>query len=90
LVIPPRSLVLAQVTVVRGSELAQSVNRRLHLASIPGNAAAGAGKTGTFLGERYRCIARRCGSKRAVVAIGRSIMGQLEAPGYTVTLQPSA
>jgi len=96
------------------------------LASILGNAAAGAGKTGTFPGERYRRIARRRGSKRAIVAVGRSIMvivwhllanpdtqfydlgpgfyaarvdperrkrshvRQLEALGYTVTLQPAA
>jgi hypothetical protein len=40
---------------------------------VPGNAAAGAAKTGTFPGERYRRIARRRGSKRAVVAVGRSI-----------------
>jgi transposase len=97
-----------------------------YLAAILGNAAAGAGKTDTFLGERYRRIARRRGSKRAIVAIGRSIMvitwhllsdpgaqfhdlgpgfyaaridperrkrthvRQLEALGYTVTLQPAA
>ena len=42
--------------------------------SVLGNAAAGAGKTNTFLGERYRRIARRRGSKRANVAIGRSIL----------------
>jgi transposase len=45
-----------------------------YLASILGNAAAGAAKTGTFLGERYRRIARRRGSKRAIVALGRSIL----------------
>jgi transposase len=33
-----------------------------------------ASKTDTFLGERYRRIARRRGSKRAIVAIGRSIL----------------
>ena len=33
-----------------------------------------AGKTDTFLGERYRRIARRRGSKRAMVAVGRSIL----------------
>lgn len=45
-----------------------------YLASIPGNAAAGAGKTDMFLGERYRRIARRRGSKRAIVTVGRSIL----------------
>jgi transposase len=97
-----------------------------YLASILGNAAAGAAKTDTFLGEKYRRIARRRGSKRAIVALGRSILviawhllsdpdarfcdlgpgyyatridserrkqnhiRQLEALGYTVTLQPAA
>jgi transposase len=91
-----------------------------------GNAAAGASKTDTFLGEKYRRIARRRGSKRAIVALGRSILviawhllsdpgahfhdlgpgyhaaridperrklshiRQLEALGYTVTLEPAA
>jgi transposase len=45
-----------------------------YLAAILGNAAAGAAKTDTFLGERYRRIARRRGSKRAIVALGRSIL----------------
>jgi len=45
-----------------------------YLAAALGNAAAGAAKTDTFLGERYRRIARRRGSKRAIVAIGRSIL----------------
>jgi transposase len=43
-------------------------------AAILGNAAAGAARTDTFLGERYRRIARRRGSKRAIVALGRSIL----------------
>ena len=33
-----------------------------------------AGKTDTFLGERYRRIARRRGKKKAIVAIGRSTL----------------
>jgi transposase len=45
-----------------------------YLARILGNAAAAAGKTDTFLGERYRRIARRRGAKRANVAVGRSIL----------------
>ena len=45
-----------------------------YLAAILGNADAGAAKTDTFLGERYRRIARRRGRKKAVVAIGRSIL----------------
>ena len=45
-----------------------------YLARVLGNAAAAAGKTGAFPGERYRRIARRRGAKRANVAIGRSIL----------------
>jgi len=45
-----------------------------YLTAILGNAAAGAAKTDTFLGEKYRRIARRRGSKRAIVALGRSIL----------------
>ena len=97
-----------------------------YLARVLGEAAAAAGKTNTFLGERYRRIARRRGTKKALVAVGRSILiivwhlladpsarfhdlgpdfygtridterrkrnhvRQLEALGYTVTLQPAA
>ncbi len=39
-----------------------------------GEAAVAAGKTDTFLGERYRRIARRRGNRRAIVAVGRSIL----------------
>jgi transposase len=45
-----------------------------YLARVLGNAAASIARTGTFLGERYRRIARRRGSKKAVVAIGRSLL----------------
>lgn len=45
-----------------------------YLARALGEAAVAAGKTDTFLGERYRRIARRRGKKRAIVAIGRSIL----------------
>ena len=45
-----------------------------YLARVLGHAAASAGRTGTFLGERYRRIARRRGSKKAVVAVGRSML----------------
>jgi transposase len=97
-----------------------------YLARVLGNAAVAADKTDTFPGERYRRIARRRGRKKAVVAIGRSLLvivwhvfsdddarfhdlgadfcttridperrkcghiRQLEALGYTVTLQPAA
>ena len=45
-----------------------------YLARALGEAAVGAGRTNTFLGERYRRIARRRGKKRAIVAVGRSIL----------------
>ncbi|MGI9000421.1 MAG: IS110 family transposase [Pseudonocardia sp.] len=45
-----------------------------YLARVLGEAAVVAGKTDTFLGERYRRIARRRGKKRAIVAVGRSIL----------------
>ena len=46
----------------------------LDLARSLGDAAAGAARTNTFLGARYRRIARRRGKKKAVVAVGRSIL----------------
>jgi transposase len=45
-----------------------------YLARALGEAAVAAGKTDTFLGERYRRIAKRRGKKRAIVAVGRSIL----------------
>src|SRR3954453_8472174 len=45
-----------------------------YLARVLGEAAVTAGRTDTFLGERYRRIARRRGKKRAIVAVGRSIL----------------
>jgi transposase len=43
-----------------------------YLARVLGEAAIGASKTDTFLGQRYRRIARRRGQKKALVAVGRS------------------
>jgi hypothetical protein len=45
-----------------------------YLARVLGEAAVAASKTDTFLGERYRPIARRRGKRRAIVAVGRSIL----------------
>jgi transposase len=45
-----------------------------YLAGVLGDAAVNVGRTDTFLGERYRRIARRRGKKRAIVAVGRSIL----------------
>jgi transposase len=45
-----------------------------YLARVLGEAAVSASRTDTFLGERYRRIARRRGKKKAIVAVGRSIL----------------
>jgi transposase len=45
-----------------------------YLARVLGEAAVSAARTDTFLGERYRRIARRRGKKTAIVAVGRSIL----------------
>ena len=45
-----------------------------YLGKVLGEAAVAAGKTDTFLGERYRRISRRRGKKKAIVAVGRSIL----------------
>jgi transposase len=45
-----------------------------YLARVLGEAAVGAAKTDSFLGERYRRIARRRGAPKAIVAVGRSIL----------------
>jgi transposase len=45
-----------------------------YLARVLGEVAVAAGRTNTFLGERYRRLARRRGAKKAVVAVGRSIL----------------
>jgi transposase len=45
-----------------------------YLARVLGEAVAGAGRTDTFLGARYRRIARRRGKNKAIVAVGRSLL----------------
>ena len=45
-----------------------------YLNGMLGEIAASASRTDTFLGERYRRIARRRGKKKAIVAVGRSIL----------------
>jgi transposase len=45
-----------------------------YLARVLGQIAVSAARTNTFLGERYRWIARRRGAKRAIVAVGRSVL----------------
>ena len=45
-----------------------------YLGQVLGEAAVAAGRTNTFLGDRYRRLARRRGGARATVAVGRSIL----------------
>jgi transposase len=45
-----------------------------YLKGVLGNAAATAGRTDTFLGERYRRIVKRRGKLKAIVAVARSIL----------------
>ena len=45
-----------------------------YLARTLGEAVVGAARTDTFLGERYRRLTRRRGTKKAIVAVGRSIL----------------
>ena len=45
-----------------------------YLARVLGEAVAGASRTDTFLGARYRRIARRGGKNKAIVAVGRSLL----------------
>jgi transposase len=45
-----------------------------YLARVLGDAAVAAGRTDTFLGARYRRLLRRRGKKKALVAVGRSIL----------------
>ena len=44
------------------------------LGATIGEAAASVSRTDTFLGERYRRLARRRGRKRAIVATGNSLL----------------
>ena len=96
------------------------------LAATLGEVVTAAARTDTFLGERYHRLARRRGKRRAMVAVGNSVLTivwnllsdpeahyqdlgadyyatrtdpdrrkrnhirQLEALGYTVTLEPAA
>jgi len=56
----------------KGSAATGRGNR--YLARALGEAAVGASRTHTFLGERYRRIVRHRGKKIALVAVGRSLL----------------
>jgi transposase len=45
-----------------------------YLKGVLGDAAAAAGKTSTFLGERYRRLVKRRGKLKALVAIARALL----------------
>ena len=45
-----------------------------YLNATLGEIAASAGRTDTFLGERYRRLARRRGKRKAVTAVARSVL----------------
>ncbi len=45
-----------------------------YLKSVLGEAATAAGRTNTFLGVRYRRLARRAGKQKAIVAVARSVL----------------
>jgi transposase len=45
-----------------------------YLARVLGEVAVSAGRTDTFLGARYRRLARRRGKQKAIVAVGRSLL----------------
>lgn len=45
-----------------------------YLAAVLGEVAVTASRTDTFLGERYKRIARRRGKRKAIVAVGRSTL----------------
>jgi transposase len=44
------------------------------LAGTLGEIVASVSRTDTFLGDRYRRLARRCGKNRAIVAVGNSVL----------------
>ena len=61
-----------------------------YLRGVLGDAAAAAGKTNTFLGERYRRIVKRRGKLKALVAVARSILviiwtAPIPPPGSTTS-----
>jgi transposase len=45
-----------------------------YLGRVLGEAVVSAGRTSTFLGQRYRRLARRRGKQKAIVAVGRSML----------------
>ena len=76
---PPRTWSLGRA--MPGREPVRAAHRprkkkhgNAYLRGALGQAALGAARTGTFLGERYRRVARRRGKAKAQVAVARSIL----------------
>ncbi len=67
---------LSPVTMQSGSRSrsAPAGKGNPYLKGVPGSAVAAAGRTDTFLGQRYRRLARRRGKLKALVAVARSIL----------------
>jgi transposase len=58
---------------VQGQPIQRTRGNR-YLAKVLGESAVVAGRTDSFVGERYRRIAKHRGKKRAIVAVSRSIL----------------
>ena len=75
----PRSWWRGQVrspanTSAGNAKTAATGNGNPWLAATLGEIAVTAGRTNTFLGQRYRRIAKRRGTPRALVAVGNSVL----------------
>jgi transposase len=65
---------IAKTSAGRGTHGGRTGKGNPWLAGTLGEIVAGAGRTHTFLGERYRRLARRRGKDRATVAVGNSVL----------------
>jgi transposase len=65
---------IAKTSAGRGTPGGKTGKGNPWLAGTLGEIVAGAGRTHTFLGERYRRLARRRGKDRAMVAVGNSVL----------------
>lgn len=65
---------IAKTSAGRGTPGGPTGKGNPWLAGTLGEVVAGAGRTHTFLGERYRRLAKRRGKDRATVAVGNSVL----------------
>jgi transposase len=65
---------IAKTSAGRGTPGGKTGKGNPWLAGTLGEVVAGAGRTHTFLGDRYRRLARRRGKDRAMVAVGNSVL----------------